>query len=63
MALRIGDRSAALNRRALEVMPGGNSRITVFMHPHPPYAQSGEGCRSWTWTATSTSISSTTIPR
>lgn len=45
MVLRIGDRSAALNRRALEVMPGGNSRSTVFMHPHPPYARSGEGCR------------------
>jgi glutamate-1-semialdehyde 2,1-aminomutase len=26
------------------VLPGGNTRTTVYMAPHPPYAASGEGC-------------------
>jgi glutamate-1-semialdehyde 2,1-aminomutase len=26
------------------VLPGGNSRTTVYMAPYPPYAASGEGC-------------------
>ena len=38
-------RSATLHRRALPVMPGGNSRHTAFFPPYPVYAESGEGCR------------------
>jgi glutamate-1-semialdehyde 2,1-aminomutase len=38
-------RSAALFERAAQVMPGGNSRTTVFTSPYPIYARSGEGCR------------------
>ncbi len=37
--------SAALFDRALDVMPGGNSRTTVWHAPHPLYAASGSGCR------------------
>lgn len=37
--------SAALYERAKAVMPGGNTRITVFMKPHPYYAAYGQGCR------------------
>ncbi|TQK30625.1 aminotransferase class III-fold pyridoxal phosphate-dependent enzyme [Arthrobacter sp. SLBN-53] len=29
--------------RAVDVMPGGNTRTTVFVAPHPPYARRGEG--------------------
>lgn len=29
--------------RAVEVMPGGNTRSTLFVRPHPPYAVVGEG--------------------
>ena len=36
--------SAALYDRAKSVMPGGNTRITVFMKPHPYYASHGNGC-------------------
>lgn len=38
-------RSAALFTRAQKVMPGGNSRITIFFPPFPPYAVRGSGCR------------------
>lgn len=37
--------SEALFRRSLKVMPGGNTRTTVFMKPHPFYAARGYGCR------------------
>jgi glutamate-1-semialdehyde 2,1-aminomutase len=37
--------SKALYERALKVMPGGNTRTTVFMKPHPFYAARGYGCR------------------
>lgn len=37
-------RSAQLFKQAQSVMPGGNSRTSVFMAPHPPYAAEGEGC-------------------
>jgi len=37
-------KSAALFARAQGVLPGGNSRTTVYMAPYPPYAASGEGC-------------------
>ncbi|MFZ1153964.1 MAG: aminotransferase class III-fold pyridoxal phosphate-dependent enzyme [Solirubrobacteraceae bacterium] len=32
-----------LYERALRSMPGGNSRSTLFVAPHPPYAARGEG--------------------
>ncbi|MGH2550530.1 MAG: aminotransferase class III-fold pyridoxal phosphate-dependent enzyme, partial [Thermomicrobiales bacterium] len=32
-----------LSDRAKTVMPGGNSRLTVFQAPYPPYAVSGRG--------------------
>lgn len=34
-----------LYARAREALPGGNSRTTVFIAPHPPYAARGEGYR------------------
>ncbi len=37
----------ALYERALRRLPGGNSRTTVFVPPHPPYAARGAGCRVW----------------
>lgn len=40
-------RSAALYERALAVMPGGNSRHTVYFAPYPIYHARGEGCRIW----------------
>ena len=39
-----GSKSAALFARAQGVLPGGNSRTTVYMAPYPPYAAAGEGC-------------------
>jgi glutamate-1-semialdehyde 2,1-aminomutase len=42
-----GSRSARLFAEAQRVMPGGNSRTTVFLPPYPPYAARGEGC--WVW--------------
>ncbi|HUN78068.1 MAG TPA: aminotransferase class III-fold pyridoxal phosphate-dependent enzyme [Solirubrobacteraceae bacterium] len=39
--------SDALYDRALRSLPGGNSRTTVFVAPHPPYAGRGEGFRVW----------------
>ncbi len=39
--------SAALYERARRVLPGGNTRTTVFMPPFPLYAARGEGCRVW----------------
>jgi len=38
-------RSTALFDRACHVMPGGNTRTSVWHSPHPPYAASGAGCR------------------
>lgn len=35
--------SAQLHRRAKQVMPGGNTRLTVFHSPYPLYAESGSG--------------------
>ncbi|MGL4564529.1 MAG: aspartate aminotransferase family protein [Halioglobus sp.] len=40
-------KSAALYQRALAVMPGGNSRHTVFFPPYPVYVERGQGCRIW----------------
>ncbi len=36
--------SARLFNEAQSVMPGGNSRTTIYMPPYPPYAASGKGC-------------------
>jgi glutamate-1-semialdehyde 2,1-aminomutase len=41
--LEAGSRSAALYERARKVLPGGNTRTTVFNAPHPLYLASGEG--------------------
>jgi glutamate-1-semialdehyde 2,1-aminomutase len=37
--------SDALHARALEHLPGANTRTTLYVAPHPPYARSGTG---WT---------------
>ena len=37
-------KSAQLFARAQHVLPGGNTRTTVYMAPRPPYADSGDGC-------------------
>lgn len=37
--------SKAMFDRALKVLPGGNTRTTVFTAPFPIYVQSGSGCR------------------
>lgn len=37
--------SKSLHDRARRSLPGGNTRTTVFMQPHPIYAARGEGCR------------------
>ena len=37
----------ALYERALRRLPGGSSRTTVFVPPHPPYALRGAGWRVW----------------
>jgi glutamate-1-semialdehyde 2,1-aminomutase len=37
--------SARLFERAERVLPGGNSRTTIFMSPYAPYAAHGSGCR------------------
>ncbi|SIS69951.1 aspartate aminotransferase family protein [Paracoccus saliphilus] len=38
-------KSATLYDRAKKVMPGGNTRHTVFRQPHQVYALRGHGCR------------------
>ncbi len=40
-------RSHSLYERALAVMPGGNSRNSVFFPPYPVYVERAEGCRIW----------------
>ncbi|MGI8305933.1 aspartate aminotransferase family protein [Saccharopolyspora hattusasensis] len=40
----MSSRSGDLHERAGRVLPGGNTRSTVFVPPHPPYAVSGRGC-------------------
>jgi len=37
--------SDALYERATRVMPGGNTRSTLHIAPHAPFAVSGRGCR------------------
>src|SRR3954449_2075799 len=43
--LEPGSRSADLFERARTVLPGGNTRTTVFNPPHPLYLVAGQGCR------------------
>ena len=40
-------RSFSLYERARRVMPGGNTRTTVYMRPYPLYVDRGLGCRVW----------------
>ena len=40
-------RSRQLYEEALRVMPGGNSRSTIFFDPYPFYIARGEGARIW----------------
>jgi glutamate-1-semialdehyde 2,1-aminomutase len=40
-------KSAKLYERAVKVMPGGNSRHTVYFPPYPIYAARAEGARVW----------------
>ena len=42
--LEPGSRSAALFERARRLLPGGNTRTTVFTQPHPIYMAEGSGC-------------------
>jgi glutamate-1-semialdehyde 2,1-aminomutase len=37
--------SKTLHERAKRVMPGGNTRTTVYIDPYPLYGARGEGCR------------------
>jgi len=39
----MGERSEQLFNRARRVLPGGNTRTTLFIPPRPPYAARGEG--------------------
>jgi glutamate-1-semialdehyde 2,1-aminomutase len=43
VSLTVLNRSRALFDRARTVLPGGNTRTTLFIPPHPPYAARGEG--------------------
>lgn len=45
MHARGHERSEALYQRALDVLPGGNSRSSVYRAPYPYYAASGSGAR------------------
>ena len=38
-------KSARLHERASKVLPGGNTRTSIFLSPYPIYAKSGKGCR------------------
>lgn len=40
-------RSRQLAARARAVMPGGNTRTTIYFDPYPFYAARGEGARIW----------------
>jgi glutamate-1-semialdehyde 2,1-aminomutase len=43
VSLTAPNRSRTLFDRARAVLPGGNTRTTLFIPPHPPYAARGEG--------------------
>jgi glutamate-1-semialdehyde 2,1-aminomutase len=42
---RLTPASRALWERALESLPGGNTRTTIFQEPYPVYMARGNGCR------------------
>lgn len=42
--LQSGSESARLYERATQVLPGGNTRLTVYTPPYPFYVRSGHGC-------------------
>jgi glutamate-1-semialdehyde 2,1-aminomutase len=44
LASAVGD---GLYERARRRLPGGSSRSTLYVAPHPPYADHGEGWRLW----------------
>ena len=58
-----GSKSAQLFTRAQGVLPGGNTRTTVYMAPYPSYAASGEGCWITDVEGDAGSTASTTTPR
>jgi glutamate-1-semialdehyde 2,1-aminomutase len=41
----MSERAEHLRERARRALPGGITRSTVFVPPHPPYAARGAGCR------------------
>ncbi len=41
----MSERARHLRERALRALPGGITRSTVFVPPHPPYAARGVGCK------------------
>lgn len=43
--LQDGSRAAELHNTAREVLPGGNTRQSVWTSPRPTYAVAGNGCR------------------
>lgn len=40
----MNSRSARMHKRAIKVLPGGNTRHTTSLNPYPVYAVSGKGC-------------------
>ena len=45
MSIESKSRSRSLYEEALEVLPGGISRNTIYRKPNPDYVSHGEGCR------------------
>lgn len=45
MKTQTDSQSHSLYREALDVLPGGISRNTIYRKPHPDYVVRGEGCR------------------
>lgn len=45
MSTETKSQSRALYEEALDVLPGGISRNTIYRKPHPDYVERGEGCR------------------
>src|SRR4051812_379862 len=39
--------SRRLHEQACVVMPGGDTRLGTFVHPHPIYLVRGQGARIW----------------
>jgi len=45
MSTETKSQSRSLYEEALQVLPGGISRNTIYRQPHPDYVSHGEGCR------------------